>query len=66
MTLGIYIKQLLIITLMVFNKILSTITIRFKIFPFSISIILTGFNYNALAIIITPTIFSTYPLNYLI
>jgi len=51
---------------MAFNKILSTITIGFKIFPFSISIILTSFSYNALAIIVTPTIFSTCPLNYLI
>jgi len=51
---------------MVFDKILSTIIIRFKIFPFNISIILTNFSYNALAIIITPTIFSTYPLNCLV
>ena len=53
-------------TLMVFNKILSTITVKFKIFPFSISIILTSFSYNTLAIIIAPTIFSIYPLNYLV
>jgi len=45
---------------MVFDKILSAIIIRFKIFPFSISIILTSFSYNALAIIITSTIFSIY------
>jgi len=66
MTLGIYIKQSPIITLMVFNKILFTITVGFKIFPFNMSIILTSFNYNTLAIIITPTIFSTYSFNYLI
>jgi len=51
---------------MVFNKILFTITVGFKIFLFSISIILTGFSHNTLAIIIAPAVFSTYPFNYLI
>ena len=58
--LGIYIRQLLIITLTVFNKILSAITIGLKIFPFSTSIILTSFNYSTLAIIITSTIYFSY------
>jgi len=65
MTLGMYTKQLLIITLMVFNKILSAITIRLKTFPFSISIILTGFSCGALAVIIASTICSIY-LGYLV
>jgi len=41
------------VTLIVFNKILSTITVGLKIFPFSISIILTSFSYSTLTIIIT-------------
>jgi len=65
MTLGIYIRQLLTVTLIVFNKILSTITVRLKIFSFSISIILTSFSYSALAIIITSTIYLVY-FNYLV
>jgi len=43
---------------MVFNKILSAITIRLKMFPFSIPIILTSFSCGALAIIIISTIYS--------
>jgi len=64
MILGMYIRQLLIITLIVFNKILSAITIKLKTFPFSISIILTSFSYNTLAIIITSSIYFIY-FNYL-
>jgi len=45
---------------MVFNKILSTITAGLGTFPFSISIILTGFSYGALAIIIASAICSIY------
>ena len=52
MTLGMYTRQLLIVTLMVFDKILSAITVGLGIFPFSISIILTGFSYGALAVVI--------------
>jgi hypothetical protein len=52
MTLGIYIRQLLIVTLIVFNKILSAIIVRLRIFPFSISIILTSFSRGALAVIV--------------
>jgi len=55
-----HIKQLLIITLIIFNKILSAIIIKLKIFLFSISIILTSFNYNTLAIIIISTIYLIY------
>jgi len=46
------------VTLIVFNKILSAITVRLRTFPFSISIILTGFSYSALAIIIISAICS--------
>jgi len=64
-TLGMYIKQLLIVTLMVFNKILSAIIVRLRTFPFSISIILTSFSYSALAIIVISTIYFIY-LSYLV
>jgi len=50
---------------MVFNKILFTIIIGLKIFPFSISIILTSFNYSALAIVIVSAIYFIY-FNYLV
>ena len=46
---------------MVFDKILFAITIKLKIFLFTISIILTSFNYSTLAIIIISTIYSIYP-----
>jgi len=55
-----YTRQLPTVTLMVFDKILSTIMAGLGIFPFSISIILTGFGCGALAIIIASTIYSIY------
>ena len=64
MILGIYIKQSLIVTLIVFNKILSAITVGLEIFPFSIFIILTGFSCGALAVIITFIPYSASLLNY--
>ena len=48
---------------MVFDKILSAITIRLRI---SIFIILTGFSCSALAIIIAFTIYSVYFINLII
>jgi hypothetical protein len=59
-------RQLLIVTLIVFNKILSAITVRLRTFPFSISIILTSFSRGALAVIITFIPYSTSLLSYLI
>jgi hypothetical protein len=53
-----YTRQLLIVTLMVFDKILSAIMVGLRMFPFSISIILTGFGYSALAVIIISAIYS--------
>ena len=53
-------------TLIVFNIILSAITVRLIIFLFSISIILINFSYNTLVVIITSTIFSAYSFNDLI
>jgi len=50
---------------MVFDKILSAITVGLKTFLFSISIILTGFDYNALAVVIISTIYFIY-LGYLV
>jgi len=55
-----YTKQLLIVTSIVFDKILSAITVGLRTFPFSMSIILTGFNCNALAIIVISVICSVY------
>jgi len=51
-TLGIYTRQLLIVTLIVFNKILSAITVGLGMFPFSISIILTSFGRGALVVVV--------------
>ena len=65
MTLGIYIRQLPIVTLIVFNKILSAITVRLRTFPFSMSIILTGFSRGALAVIVASVPYSTSLLSYL-
>ena len=59
-SLGIYIRQLLIVTLIVFNKILSAIIVRLKTFPLSISIILTGLGRRALAVVIILVIYSVY------
>ena len=66
MTLGIYIRQLLIVTLIVFDKILSAIIVGFRTFPFSISIILTSFSYGALAVVIASIPYSTSFLSYLV
>ena len=48
------------VTLIVFNKILSTITVGFRTLPLRISIILTGLGRSALAIIIALVIRSIY------
>jgi len=45
---------------MVFDKILSAITVGLGTFPFSISIILTSFDRSALAIVIASAIYSIY------
>jgi len=66
MTSGIYTRQLLIVTLIVFNKILSAIIVRLGTFPFSISIILTGFNRGALAVAVASVPYFTSLLNYLV
>ena len=66
MTLGIYTRQLLIVTSIVFNKILSTIIVGLGIFPFSISIILTSFSRGALAVITASVSYSSSLLSYLI
>jgi hypothetical protein len=52
-------RQLLIVTLIVFDKILSTIIVGLRTFPLSISIILTGLGRSALAVIIL-VIYSVY------
>ena len=51
---------------MVFNRILSTIIVGLRTFPFSISIMLTSLSYSALAIIDIFTIYFIYLLNYLV
>ena len=53
-----YMRQLLTVTLIVFDKILSAITVGLGMFPFNISIILTGFGHSALAIIIISATYS--------
>ena len=54
-----YTRQLLIVTLIVFNKILSTIIVGLRIFPLSISIILTSLGYSTLTIVIILVIVKT-------
>jgi hypothetical protein len=66
MTLGIYTRQLLTVTSIVFDKILSAITVRLRTFPFSISIILTSFSHGTLAVVITSVPYSTSLLSYLL
>jgi len=61
-----YIRQSLIVTLIVFNKILSAITVKLRTFPFSISIILTGFSRGALAVTVASVPYSTSLLSYLV